>query len=976
MVQPADQLIGRAAELDALHHALAQLERRRSAALELVGEPGIGKTRLLAELGREADLRGHVVLSGSASELERDLPFWVFVDALDDYLRGMEPRRLDSLDDEVRSELANVFPSLAGSDGRATRAAGDGRYRTQLAVRDLLEAMAATKPVVLMLDDLHWADSGSIELLGALLRRPPSGAVLLAIAFRPRQAPTRLLPALDRAERAGSLAGIEVGALDADEARQLLGGSVDHATAAWLYEASGGNPFYLLQLARSTRRPGQEISAADDVAFAGVEVPRPVAAAMTEELALLPDEMRRALEGAAVAGDPFEPELAAAAADLSETAVVEALDELLARDLVRHTDTPRRFRFRHPLVRRAVYEGAPGGWRLGAHERTATLLASRGASATARAHHVERSARYGDTAAIALLREAGAQAMGRAPATAAHLLEAALRLLPTTAPASKRADLLALLGGAHSAAGQFYEAHAALVESINLLPADAIAARVSLTARCAGLENLIGQHADAHNRLLKALDALEDKPSAAAGTLMAELSADAFYRIEYSEMRARAERGLGVAHALGDDHAIATAAGLSAFGAVLSGDVEGARAHVVEAAAVVDAMSDSELAHDLLSRSVGPLAATALYLERLDDAARFAERALAVARATGQGQVLPILFWSGVIRAVRGELAGAAELFDVAIEIARSTGHAEGIVWNLVGRSQTAAGGGDFETALTAAEEADALSRRSEPSFLSTWAGVALAGPLLATGSANRAADVLLAAGGGADLPQFPAPWLAGGFELLAGCRLAQGRLDEARSAATAAQAVAERLGLAMQHAVADRASAAVMLAADQADAAAELALSSADGATQVGSPIDAAAARVLAGRALAAAGRREEAVEQLERGASAFEAHGALRHRDAAERELGKLGRRRHRRTRAGNQDGSGIETLTERELEVAWLVVDRKTNAQIAGELFLSEKTVESHIRHLFQKLGVSSRVDVARTVERAAREGVASR
>jgi len=126
----------------------------------------------------------------------------------------------------------------------------------------------------------------------------------------------------------------------------------------------------------------------------------------------------------------------------------------------------------------------------------------------------------------------------------------------------------------------------------------------------------------------------------------------------------------------------------------------------------------------------------------------------------------------------------------------------------------------------------------------------------------------------------------------------------------------------------------------------------------------------VLAGRALAAAGDRDQAATELTTAAGIFEGCGAFPRRDAADRELGKLGKRVHRRTRRGKADGSGIELLTERELEVARLVVDRKTNAQIAEELFLSPKTVETHVRHLFQKLEVSSRVEVARVVEREER------
>ena len=136
------------------------------------------------------------------------------------------------------------------------------------------------------------------------------------------------------------------------------------------------------------------------------------------------------------------------------------------------------------------------------------------------------------------------------------------------------------------------------------------------------------------------------------------------------------------------------------------------------------------------------------------------------------------------------------------------------------------------------------------------------------------------------------------------------------------------------------------------------------------GAAIEAALSRVLAGRALAEAGDRDAAVAELERAATAFEACGATQHRDAAERELRKLGRVVHRRTRKGTSGSEALDELSERELEVARLVVDRKTNREIAGELFVSLKTVEAHMRNLFRKLGVSSRVEVARVIERLER------
>src|SRR3954470_8032787 len=121
--------VGRGAELDVLEDALAALERGEPRAVDVVGPAGIGKTRLLAELARRAEDRGHVVLSGAGAELEQDLPFWVFVDALDEYVEGLEPRRLERMDDLVRGELGQVLPSLA-SAGSAVEQALHERYRT------------------------------------------------------------------------------------------------------------------------------------------------------------------------------------------------------------------------------------------------------------------------------------------------------------------------------------------------------------------------------------------------------------------------------------------------------------------------------------------------------------------------------------------------------------------------------------------------------------------------------------------------------------------------------------------------------------------------------------------------------------------------------------------------------------------------------------------------------------------------------
>src|SRR5262245_37157892 len=165
-------LVGRADELASLEQVLDELDRGSPGAVALLGEPGIGKTRLLRELAVRAEQRACLVLSGSASELERDLPFSAFVDALDAYVESLDPNRLSDFDDDVQAELAHVFPSLSSLAGGRKVALQHERYRSHRAVRALLEHLAEATPLVLVLDDFHWADSGSVELLGALLRRP------------------------------------------------------------------------------------------------------------------------------------------------------------------------------------------------------------------------------------------------------------------------------------------------------------------------------------------------------------------------------------------------------------------------------------------------------------------------------------------------------------------------------------------------------------------------------------------------------------------------------------------------------------------------------------------------------------------------------------------------------------------------------------------------------------------------------------
>jgi DNA-binding CsgD family transcriptional regulator len=915
-----------------------------------------------------AEKRGHLVLAGAASELERDLPFSLFVDALDEYLEGLEPSVLDGLDDGVIGELAGVFPSLTSVAAGAPVSGVHERYRSHRAVRALLECLAKHRPLVLLLDDLHWADAASTELFGALLRRPPATSVLMAVAFRPRRMPRPFLTELERAHRAEALTQLELAGLTPVESRELLGEGVDPTMASALYEESDGNPFYLEQLARSLDRAHEGRVPGKGITLADIEVPPAVLASLSEEIAVLSDPGRLVLEGAAVAGDPFDLELAAAAAAVSEGTALDGVDELLRHDLVRITDVPRRFRFRHPLVRRTVYEGAPGAWRLVAHERCAGALTSRGATAAARAHHVELSAKVGDLAAVATLSEAGQEAVRLAPSSAARWFGAALRLLPSSAPSEERVALLEARAGSLAAIGSFSESRADLLDCLEIMPRDVWDRRVRVTTACAVVEHLLGLQKEAHRHLTTALAEVGDPESVEGVELKIALAVNAFHAVDFDAMRDWAGRAVGGAMALGEHSVLAAALAARAWSEAMAGDTGQAQIFCDEATDLVDSLSDDELAPRLITLEY--LASADLYLDRYPATTRHAQRALDIGHATGQELFPQVVSMLGTSLGVQGEPLEAGKLFDEAVEAARLSGNTQSLATHLFSRSFAALLAGDLDLARVTGEESFDIEQGMEPSPLSTLAAAVLASVTLELGQADRSVDLLLTSAGGAELRQLGGSWRARYLEVLTRALLAAGRPSDAERVVALAQDCAETVGLPTAEAMASLATANLALYVGEPAAAAERALAAADAFESVGALTDAAWARELAGRSLTQAGQTDNAAVELGRAAAAFESFGALRYRDQAEHELRRLGRRVHRRSRQSAGADLGIESLTERELQVARLVVDRRTNPEIATELFISQKTVETHLRNIFHKMNVTTRVELARAVEGADR------
>jgi ATP/maltotriose-dependent transcriptional regulator MalT len=958
-----DPMVGRRSELEKLDAALTGLAAGSPACLAVEGEPGIGKTRLLGELRRRAEDHGHLVLTGSAAEFERDLPYGVWVEALDAYVASQELAARDGYEADVLGDAAGVLPSLRAEHGSTATALGDDRHRSHRAMRRLLALIAEREPLVLVLDDLHWSDAASIELIGAVVRRGLPTRVLLALGYRTGRAPAGLASALT----APGVTVLELGSLSEEECRSLAGGTFPARRHAAIFRESGGNPFYALQLARAAEQPARTTSG-DRVAI-DAGVPRTVAAALVQELDALTAPARLLLDAGSIAGDPFEPELACEIGQLSPDVGMRALDELLLVGLLHPTAVPRRFAFRHPLVRRAVYESTGGGWRLLAHGRAASCLAARGGSAAARAHHVEQSAMQGDAAAIAVLLEAGAATAPRAPAAAARWFGAALRLMPEGDGQARLRTLISLAQVLRST-GALDRCVTTLLEAIDLVPAGETRLRVALTARCAAAENFLGRHEQAKRRLLTALRSLPDQGSPEAVTALLALMAVSFFTFDVDGACSFGRRALAAARPLEDPVLIGAAASALAYACSNAGAVLETRSGVHEAAVHLDTVPDDALAGHL--DAVNRLAWSAYLIERDDDAIRHAARGVAVARATGQGQFLPLNLGTQALCAMRrGDLAAATAFQDEALESAELAANAYIMCWMLTISAHLGMTRGDLDEARRSAERAVSVVRDSGDGHIPTMARVRLAVTCREMGEPAGRIEDLVRGAGGWELTGIPSIWRVPYAEAMTRVELSGGRVEDAERFALCAERVAAELDLPVATAIATRAVAGVRLATGQAAMATDLALASAGAASTAGAPIEAARSYALAGRAHAAAGERTAAVPLLRAAERTFDACGARRDRGEARHELRRLGARAEPRGPATGADG-GLGSLTRRELEIAELVTARKTNKEMAADLFLSEKTIESHLRNIFVKLGASSRVEVAREVERASNPG----
>jgi DNA-binding CsgD family transcriptional regulator len=903
---------------------LGRAAARETVVLDISGEPGIGKTRLLGEAVAAARSRGFDTRHVRASELERDAPHAV-----------------------VAAILGAPTPESAE------------RHRVARAVATGIETATSRTPLVVAVDDLQWADAGSVDALAHVVDRIASAPLALVFASRRGRRPAAFSAALERCERAGRLARAELEPLGAGDAAALLGPAIEGPLRERLIRESGGNPFYLEQLARAGR--DDRGRASPDARAIGV--PRAVAAALAVELAALSSAARGAAHALSVAGDGADAELVAAVAGADQAGLLGALDELIDADIVRADAAAPLFAFRHPIVRRAVEESAPAAWRIGAHRRAAAELRSRGAPVGRLAPHVERGADAGDRDAIGLLAAAASECLTSAPAVAARYYRAALRLQPADTAGTAGPALRLPLALALATAGAVEEARDELRDVLGSLPRDD-PRRATVVTTMAAIEHLLGRYDEGRELLVREVAALAPERTAERAALTQSLADNHYFAGDWQAMRDAAASAAQLATAAGADalRIEASAAASVADGAL--GDANGAAGWLGDASRAFDGIEDPPLVAHLDTPFWLGLAL--LHMEEYGRAARVFARGIDLSRRTGQeSAAVQLGVGLASVCALTGRLAEGRRAATFAVDVARLMGVPNLLGWAEVARTWIALREGRLDEALEAGAYVERLAAAVGPAAVSGGL-CALAEARVLVGDAREGRDALLLAAAGDELDRLNPPLRTWAYEVLSRAELAQEDTRRAAEWADRAESQAAVLGLGRDLASARLAAARVALATDRPGVAVDAALASAAAAQECGALPQLIRARIVAAEACRRAGDADRAEQLLDAAHRDARACGASGERNEAERALRALGRRTRGRS-AATAGSHLLGALTERERDVAELVADRLRNREIAARLHVSEKTVERHVTGILRKLGVDSRVDVARAVDR---------
>jgi DNA-binding CsgD family transcriptional regulator len=903
-------LLGRADERGEIEKALARARSGASTVLALTGEPGIGKTALL---DYAADGRAGVrVLRARGIVSEAQVPFGSLLELI-------RPA-LVLLDTIPGPQAAALEAALA-----LRPAAAQDRFAIGAATLSLLCAYAEQAPVIVLVDDAQWLDGPSAAALLFAFRRMVADPVAVLIAVR--EGESSLLDGAD-------LPALRLSGLSLDEAALLVPGLSADAVRR-LHQATAGNPLALREMAADAG--DAELMLAPE--GAPVMVSPRISGAFLRRASLLEPHARQALVLAAISGTGDLATLARAAARLGiDLSGLGAAEQAGLISLGAGT-----VEFRHPLAQSAVYADASADQRRAAHRAMAAVLPDR--DADRRAWHLAAAAVGPDEAASAALAQTAARSRERsAYATAAAAFERAGRLVPD---GERRAWLLWqaaesgwLAGLTAHAVALLDEARALAGDTRTLIEVDRLAGHIA---------TLRGPVMNGY-AILTAAAARADPESAV--TMLAEAATACFYAGNPTEMLAVAEKAQAGLPANPSVRARFLAAIALGMARIFGGDAATGTTALHEAVALAE--DSPELRDDL--RVLPWLALAPLFLRQSGVGRSLLEDALQAARSRAAVGVLPsALNLIARDQATTDRWAVAESTYQEAIGLARESAQPTEMAFGLAGLAWLHARRGREEEGRAAAAEALDLCRGTGMRLQEIWATAALGELELGLGQADRAVALFEHHQQLLDDLAITDPDLSPAAELVEGY-LATGRYGEAEQAALRFSAAAEAKGQPWSKARALRARG--MLADEGSFSAVfERAISLHE---QTPDAFEAARTRLAFGQRLRRSRNRVLAREQLRTAVDDLDRLGARPWADRARAELAATGETRRRRDRAG------IDNLTPQELQISLLLNSGKTTRETAAALFLSPKTVEYHLRHVYQRLGIHSREELAQQLD----------
>jgi DNA-binding CsgD family transcriptional regulator len=908
---------GRAAELKVIGALVTALARGHGGVLVIEGPPGIGKSRLLTEVMAFADEHGVRTLFGEAFEYQQTVPFFALFMAT---LRADPP-----VGD------ADTLRRLGGSE--------DLRYWVVDDLADAIHAAAAETPLVIVLEDIHWADNSTLLALRSLATARPDMPVLWVLTTRSGAggpAVQETLSVLQRADAAVvRVAGMSPDAV-AEMVQDVVRASADESLLKLAAKAHG-NPFLVGELVGGLGEEGRLTVSGGRAVASGHGLPRRLGAGMQQRLDLLSEGASDVVRVAAVLPDRFSAGLLAAMLDRQPASLMAAVDEAVRADLL--VEDGEQLRFRHDLLREATRQSLPQSLRRAMERQSASIMLRMGAAPAEVATQLARSAEHGDREAIGALRQA-AQSIGDSDASAAaDVSKRALELLAADDP--EHGQLVAETVGLLNRASRYVEAEELGVAALSEVASPQEEAEIRL--RLPTINRHSTQRRVEENR--RALQ-LRDISEVTRARHLAWLSYNLMFQKRGGQRRAAADEAAAAAASTGDLEATIMANLTLAL--LDGGDGYAGRAlRQLEELCALARSSDATAAHDMAANHYPILLAA---VGRLDDAA--ARVADGIEQAHRERNAMALAIWAtidGMVHLAAGRLS-AARAATESLPSPQRTGASEPDMVRMVILTEVAVRTDDRTLLQQMVNDArDAYSTGS--SVVRRGAAHVLA---LAAWQRDDVHDAMRWLGG--DITLFESPiWPQVLDRVILGARVASAGGDAGlRARVLQATDVLERerptiplfTGVAGHaRAILERDAQALVAAADVLQASSR--------------PLLYAAAAEDAGGELVRTDRGDEAVDQLNAAFDTYMGHEALADARRVGRELRRLGVQR--RIVSQPRVKTGWDSLTDAELKIVKLIAQGVPNRSVATQLHLSLHTVKTHVHNAFAKLGINSRAQL---------------